>query len=110
MTDISEARMVRDLKAKIREDSGFALHVFRTIWEAQKPEEKFACAHLGHDGRGFQEHETRRWNRFYERAEDAGWRFTPRELDQLREGMVKYAAQFRRLTKPHIDEQRRIGA
>lgn len=106
-TEISEAQIIREIGAKILSDSSFAIHVLRTIWGAQQPVEKFTGEYAGSDGLGFQEWETRKWNRVYDRAEESGWRFTPRELDEIREGMHKYRTQFRKITRPKVEEERR---
>ena len=104
---LSEEQIVEGLKQKIEHDSTFAIHVFCTIWNAQQPVEKFTGQYAGSDGVGFKPHETRKWNRFYDMAEQTGWVFTPRELDDLREGMRDHARQFRNLTRPVIEARRR---
>jgi len=102
----SEEQIVADLKEQIRRDSSFAIHVFRTIWSAQQPIEKFTGKYAGSDGVGFQPHMTEHWNRVFDLAEATGWKFTAQEMDELREGMVVYAGQFRRLTAPRLEARR----
>lgn len=97
---LSETKTIALIGENISADSEFACMVLRKIWRAQQPIERETGRYHGHDGKGFQEWETRKWNRVYRQAEASGWRFTPRELDEIREGMFKYRKQFRRLTKP----------
>lgn len=95
---LTEEQKVAQVGQKIRQHSLFAVQVFQTIWDAQQEIEKFTGHYHGSDEKGFQPHETLKWNRFYDEAVALGWDLTPLMYDQLREGMFKYRRQYRRLT------------
>ena len=85
---------VRATKQRIASETPFAIRVFRAIYGHQKPDEKRLRQHIGHDGLGFQEIETPRMCRLYERLERRGWKLTAEEADMLRLVMQKYARQY----------------
>ena len=106
-----EDQEVEYIRSMIRRDKRFAVQVFRRIWDAQQPIEKFTGEYAGSDGgRGFKANETRYWNDFYDRFEDTG-RLTSDEIGVLQKGMVQYARQYYRLTRERaIEAKERIGA
>lgn len=82
------------VRKKISEDSAFALHALRVIYERCTEREKIAGRDLGErDGRGFTPVEIEYMIALHEEFEAQGWRATPRQLDLTRSRMRKYAAQ-----------------
>lgn len=106
---MSKAEDVRLIRHKVETDPLFAVHVFRTIYDAQDAREKYLKEWNGiHDGYGFRPDQTRRWCTFYERCEDSGWRLSPYEMKTLMEGMVQHGEQFWDLAHP-TDPRSRVA-
>ena len=82
------------IRQKIREEPGFALHVFRTIWDRQSAREKYTRQHQGHDGRGFRDYETQELCELHDQLEDQGWMFNATQIQKLQSRTVPYGAQF----------------
>lgn len=83
------------VRQKIANDSAFAVHALRVIYERCTEREKLAGRDLGErDGRGFTPVEIDSMIELHERLEARGFRATPHQLDRLRKAMQKYAVQL----------------